>query len=237
MAKRKRKAVARTAKRRVVRRRRNSGTAVVRRRRSTHRKVGAVARRRRRSNPTYRVRRMVRRRRNSGKAMGGLTSGLMGKAIGVIAGAVGSRYLTQMALGANNTGYIGYAGNIAAAIALGMVAKKVTKSQDLGNSVMLGGVVSTILRIISEKSSYGSYIQASLSGAGKAGDVGMGLITDSSFYTPQTFAPGSMTQSVVPSTIRNYVGSQVAQSVQMAKAGSPKGMGSMVGRRARGGVI
>lgn len=211
--------------------RRRTHTVARRRRRRTN---TGVARRR---NPVYRVRRVGRRnsgRRNPGM-MSGLTTGLLGKAVGLIGGMLGARYLTQLVLGGNNTGYVGYAGNVAASVILGMVAGKATKSKDLGNMVMIGGIASTILRVVSEKTSYGSFIQTSLSGAGKGGDVGIGIITDSSFFNPQVAQPGSMTSFITPAATRSYVGSQIAQTASMAAAGSPgkAGMGMLRGRRAR----
>lgn len=212
-------------------RRRRTHTVARRRRRRTN---TGVARR----NPVYRVRRVGRRnsgrRRNSGM-MSGLSSGTLGQAIGFISGMLGARYLTQLVLGGNNTGYVGYAGNVAASVILGMVAGKATKNKNLGHTVMIGGIASTILRVVSEKTSYGSFIQTSLSGAGKGGDVGIGIITDSSFFNPQVAQPGSMTQFITPAATRSYVGSQIAQTASMAAAGSPgkAGMGMLRGRRAR----
>lgn len=210
--------------------RKNSG--VTRRRRRTtaaHRTT-----RRRRGNPgVYRVRR-VHRRGNPG--IGGITGGIIGKALGVIGGAIATKYLTQFVLQGNNMSWVGYAGNAASAVALGWAAKKVTKSQEFGNSVMVGGLAATALRMLQDMTPIGNYVNLSLSGARKGGDVGIGIIGDSSFFMPQVAQPGSMTSFITPSSIRSYVGNAVsAQTAAMAKAGAPAAMsgGRGVGRMGR----
>lgn len=233
MAKRRRKAVRTVGARKTVRRRRRN-TGVARKRVMHRRRRIAVARmaprRRRRSNPMYRVRR-VHRRRNAGVSK---LSGVIGKSLAIIGGAVGTRYLTQFALGGNNTGVIGYLGNAVAAVALGWATTKVTKSQELGKNVMIGGAVSTVLRIIQDKTSLGSFINLSLQGAGKGGDIGMGIIQDSSFFSPQVASPGSMTQFVTPRGTRSYVSAQMAQADQMRAAASRgPAMGTVYGRNKR----
>lgn len=243
MAKRRRrvrKAVANPTRRRRTYRRRKHAVAnpVRRRRRVSHRRRAAVSyRRRRRGNPTFRIRR-IRRRRNAGvsRSMGGLTSGLIGKLVGLIGGAVSSKYLTQAVLGGNNTGLFGYAGNIVSSVALGWAAGKVTKSKEFGTNVMVGGLLAVALRGLMDFTSVGQYINLSLAGVGKGGDLGLGIIEDSSFPVPQTFAAGSMTKAVVPSATRGYISAQIAQSQQMKAAGSG-GMGAMRGRSPRRAIM
>jgi hypothetical protein len=159
----------------------------------------------------------------------------------VIGGLVGSKYLTQLALGGNNTGIMGYGGNLVAALALGWGTAKFTKNKELGAMVTIGGVAGVVMRVISDNTSIGQYINLSLSGIGKGGDTGIGIIQNSSFPVPQTFAPGSMTQAVVPSATRSFVNSAVsaaaAQTAQLATAGSSgwsgsSGMGKMMRGRA-----
>ncbi len=220
--------------------RKRRGNPGRRRRATSHRRrrTGgtSVAIRRRRRNPTFRIRR-VRRHRNPG--IGPITTGLVGKAFAVIGGAVASKYVTQLALGGNNTGYMGYAGNLVSAIGLGWAASKITKSKDIGMSVTIGGVVALALRMLQDMTSIGQYVNLSLAGAGKGGDLGLGIIQDSSFPVPQTFAPGSMTSGIVPRATRGYVASAVsaatAQTAQMKATGS--GMGRMNGRVARRAIV
>lgn len=215
------------------RKRKNPG---VRRRRRTVRASAPVRRRRRtarRANPMFRVRRVRRigRRRNAGISSV-FSGGIIMKAAGVIGGAVATRYLTQMALGGNNTGYVGYLGNAVTAWALSWATKKVLKNNDLGNNVLLGGLVSTVLRIIQDKTPYGQYVTSALSGMGKGGDVGIGIIQDSSFSIPQVNNAGSMTSFITPRATRDYVGSQVGQ-VAATRAAMTKGVAGIGSGRRR----
>jgi hypothetical protein len=191
--------------------------------------------RRRRRNPVYAMRRINRGRRRN-PSMAGVTSGTIGKALGVIGGAIGSKYLTQLALGGNNTGIMGYGGNLVASIALGWAAGKVTKSKDFGTMVAVGGIAALVLRVLSDNTSIGQYVNLSLSGAGKGGDLGLGIIQDSSFPVPQVAAPGSMTSFLVPRQTRMAISAQAAQTASMKTAGS-SGMGRMQGRMARRAIM
>lgn len=224
MAKRRRKSAVKT----VARRRKNSGTSKRRTRRVTARKSTHS---RRRKNPVYSMRK-VHRRRNAGVA--GLTSGMLGQAVGVIAGAVGSKYITQLALGGNNTGLMGYAGNAIATVALGWGAKKVTKSEAFGNSVMVGGLVALVLRAINDNTAIGSFVNLSLAGAGKGGDTGIGIIQDSSFPLPQVPVAGSMTSFQTPRNTRNYVAANMPQPAPATGVRGVRGVGNMmIGRTKR----
>lgn len=246
--KRRKNIVAKSRKRRLAglkaartrkRRRSNPGT-VVRRRRTRRSYSHARPVRRRRRNSGVVIRRINagrRRGRRSNPGIGGVTSGVIGKAFAVIGGAIGSKYITQLALGGNNTGYMGYAGNLVAAIGLGWAAGKVTKSKDIATSVMIGGIAGLALRMLQDMTSIGQYVNLSLAGVGKGGDLGLGIIQDSSFPVPQTFAPGSMTNAIVPRATRMAISSaQQAQAASMAAAGS-KGIGRMMGGRARRGIM
>ena len=191
--------------------------------------------RRRRRNPVYAMRRINRGRRRNPMSLGGVTSGTIGKALGVIGGAIGSKYLTQLALGGNNTGLMGYGGNLVASIALGWGAGKITKSKDFGTMVMVGGLAALVLRVISDNTPLGQYVNLSLSGAGKGGDTGLGIIQDSSFPVPQVAMPGSMTSFITPRNTRNAISAAAAQTASMKSAGS--GMGRMQGRMARRAIM
>lgn len=227
-----RRAKARRGNPGVTRRRRNYGHS---RRRSYRRRSNPGMSMRRRKNPVYRLRRINRgRRRNAG--IGGLTSGTIGKALGVIGGMLGSKYLTQLALGGNNTGVMGYAGNLVASLALGWGAGKVTKNSDFGVMVTVGGIGALILRILSDNTSIGQYVNLSLAGVGKGGDIGLGIIQDSSFPVPQVAQPGSMTNFIVPRATRNYVSAQTTQMVAAGSTGS-SGMGRMKGRAGRRAIM
>lgn len=233
----------RGSKKRVSNRKRSLTTMARRRRRNTGRRksysrsrarrVYVHRRRRRTSNPgSYRRRRRVsnvrhhRRRRNAGAFSGtiGSTTGMLKNALSVIGGAVATRYATQLALGANNTGAIGYLANAIAALALGWAAGKFMKSPQVGSMVTLGGFTGLALRMLSDLTPIGQYVNLSLSGAGKAGDTGIGLITDTTFYVPTVFNQGSMTSAMVPN--------QITQLIAAGSVGSKAGVGNYRRRRA-----
>lgn len=220
------------------------------RRKNTHsRRRNAMAvrrrnpvRRGRRRNPAYIMKRINRGHRRRNPILG-ITSGTIGKALGVIGGAIGSKFITQLALGGNNTGIMGYGGNLVASIALGWGASKITKDNDFGMMVTVGGIAALVLRVLSDNTSIGQYVNLSLAGIGKGGDTGLGIIQDSSFPVPQVAQPGSMTSFITPRATRNYVAGAVsaagAQAAQMSAAGSgaKAGMGRMQGRMARRAIM
>lgn len=167
VAKRRRKAS--SSRRRVTRRRNPVLAAPRRRRRSVRRRNPAVSTRRR----------SVRRSARRNPSFGGVGSQVQSAAY-AIAGAVGSKMLTQAVLGANNTGLVGYAANLGAAFALGTVAGMVTKNRNARNAIILGGVIQTLLRVLIDKTPFGSRLSLS----------GMGDYQVTSFVTPQTLTPG-----------------------------------------------
>ena len=93
-----------------------------------------------------------------GKPMDWLMGG-----VGVIGGAVGARVLPQLA-GTSNTGGMGYAMNLGATLGLGFLAHMFTKNPVITGGVIAGGVAATLVRIVSDNTSYGSYL--ALSGVG-----------------------------------------------------------------------
>ena len=231
MAKRLKNTKAAKAARRRYRMGAKKNPGVTRRRRTSHAHRAKRTYARKRRNSAVVIRRINRgRRRNAG--MSSMLSGVVGKSVGVIAGALGARYLPQLVLGGNNTGVIGYVGNLVSSFALGYVGKKAV-SPDFGTSVMAGGIASTILRILNDTTSFGTYINTALSGAGRGGDIGLGIIQNSSFSIPQVANPGSMTSFITPRATRDYVSAQMAQTAQMQKAGNKSGMGTVFGRPKR----
>jgi hypothetical protein len=137
-AKRRKKAVARHRRRKAnaSRRRHSAGTA---RRYS----------RRRKSNPGRRH-----HRRNPGGRMGNL---LM-QAVGVAGGAIGSKYLTQLVLGSNNTSWVGYFGNAVATGILGWGTHAITKNRELASAVVVGGATQIILRMLTDLTPFGQVV-------------------------------------------------------------------------------
>lgn len=83
---------------------------------------------------------------------------LIMQAVGVGAGAIGSKFLTQMVLGSSNTGFMGYIGNAVATGILGWGAHAVSKSKDLSSSIIVGGATQILIRIMTDLTPFGSAV-------------------------------------------------------------------------------
>jgi hypothetical protein len=128
-----------------------------------------------------------RRRRSNPGALGAPMDWIQGGA-GVVVGAVGSRAIPQMLLGAGNTGAMGYAANAIAALGLGWLTHLAfPRSRVLVGAVIAGGFGGLIARVAADKTPFGS--QLSLSGMG---DWGLGLYQKSNFINPQRVMNGRL---------------------------------------------
>lgn len=142
-----------------------------RRRNTGHKSHGGHTHRRARS----RSRSRSNYRRNAGAGMFGNVGGILTNAVFVIAGALGSKLLTQMVLGTNNTGVVGYAGNAVAGIGLWFLASKVLKNSEAAKGVISGTAVQLVLRLINDYTPFGQYVN----------QLGMGDYQAQAFVTPQ----------------------------------------------------
>lgn len=147
-------------------------------------------RRRRRSNPfrAHRRRRHFnyghRRRRRSNRRMNyrrnpaqiGLKQGVVFLVAGG-AGFIGSKLITQIAMGANNTGVAGYLGNGVATAVLAFAAHMLrgVVGTNAAPAVLAGGVLQVLWRIATDNTSLGSILSSS----------GMGDYQMQAFVTPQ----------------------------------------------------
>lgn len=185
MARRKKRSTAPRRRTTTRRRARKNPVAATHRRRSRRRSVTAPPRRRRaRTNPT----RGRRARRNpSGGSSAGVSS-FVTQGLWLIGGAVGSKLITQAVLGSSNAGFMGYGGNIAAGFILGTAVKMFTKNKAAGNAVILGGVVQTLLRVLIDKTPFGSRVQ----------NLGMGDYMAQNFLTPQRVVDGLNSAQLAP---------------------------------------
>lgn len=162
--------------------RKNSGSrrprkSTTRHNRSGHFMTAALKHHRRRStrrNPAPRSRRRS-VRRNPGERGG--VSGLFTNALFVIAGAVGSKVITQAVLRDKNTGIMGYVGNGATGVALSLLASKAMKNRAAGHAILAGSVVQIVLRAIGDYTPFGKYVQ----------NLGMGDYLASNWVTPQRY--------------------------------------------------
>lgn len=160
------------------------------------RRGGRKHRRRSNPNPYYAAGpRMNRRRRSSGRrrrrnayygrrrrrnpALGGITPFVTGAAW-AIGGGVGTRMITQAVLGNQNQGWLGYGGNLLAAFALGAAAQMATRNRSTRNFVILGGVIATLQRVLTDMTPIGKRLALS----------GMGDYMVQGFLTPQRLVNG-----------------------------------------------
>lgn len=144
-------------------------------RRHTKRRTNAGGKRHRRRSTMHRTnRRRGGHRRNAGMFSGGI-GGILTNAVFVIAGALGSKLLTQMVLGTNNTGMIGYAGNAVAGFGLWFLAAKVLKNAEGAKGIISGTAVQLVLRLINDYTPFGQYVS----------QLGMGDYQAQAFVTPQ----------------------------------------------------
>ena len=156
-----------------------SGMAATKRNRS--RKASTHHRRRRR--PTQ-VNRHHRRRTHRNPSMGDLT-GLVTSAVFTVAGAVASKYLTQMVLTTSNTGIMGYLGNLVSAFLLSWAVKAFMKNDKAAGAVLAGGMVQVVLRLINDYTPFGQYTSQL-----GMGDYGIGNYMPQNFLTPQRLTNG-----------------------------------------------
>lgn len=177
MARRKRKNSTKRRRSNTKHRRTNPAPAARRtRRRSTGRRRNSSRRRTARRNPS----------------MGGV-SNLIVSAGYAIAGAVGSKYLTQMVLGSSNTGMMGYGANLAASFIAGKAVGMFTKNKQAENSVILGGVIMTVVRILSDLTPLGATLQ----------QYGLGDYEASTWLSPARYIDGAKSAAVdIPTALR-----------------------------------
>jgi hypothetical protein len=137
--------------------------------------------RRRRSIP--KVVRHHRRRSNPG--MGRATE-FVKLGASVVGGAVGSKVATQLILGAKNTSWLGYLGNLVATALLGYGANLMFKDKIIAQGVVGGGIAQVIVRVIGDQTPYGSYLQG----------AGVGDYQASAFLAPQRMVDARHTAQV-----------------------------------------
>jgi hypothetical protein len=152
-----------------------------------------------RKNPFFGKRRHhVRRRSHRNPGVAGFnTSELLKLALGAGAGVIGSKYVTQLALGANNAGFIGYGAQAIATLALGWLANKFA-GKDAATGVVAGGLGAVALRIYNDNISGTSSPMSGL-GDPDMGRLGIGL---GGYLPGQSPVPvydfSAMPQAVVP---------------------------------------
>ena len=154
------------------------------RRRSRNPKLHFGSRSRRHKNSFFR---RSRRRRNPSVAGMDLME-ILKVGAGAAVGGLGARSITQMVLQANNTGYVGYAGNLVASLLLGWAGNKFL-GKNVGLGLAAGGFSATLLRIWQEQVSQTS--PAPMSGLGDLdfSTNGLGEYASSVFPLPTVSSP------------------------------------------------
>jgi hypothetical protein len=187
-------------------RRRARRTNTHHRRRSTRRNMG--------TRRNYSRRRHT--RRNTGRRNPG--TGSIGEVITtstfVLVGALGSKLGAQLVLGSNNTGVIGYAGNLAVGGVLWFLADKVMKNKTAASGVIAGTVAQLILRLINDYTPFGQYLSS----------TGMGDYQMQSYVTPQILTdPTNNSNLLIPNGWGAPAALPAAATVTRAKS---SGMGA-----------
>ena len=203
---------------------------------NTHRRRNRRSRRNRshssrRHNPMFALSRKhsYRRRRHNPTVGGfGLTE-LAKLGVGSAGGFVGTRFLTQLALGDNNTGILGYAANAVMAIALAWATEKFAHDKTIASGVAAGGLGGLFARIWSENFSGVAPTAAASSGMSGYGDAeftGLGAYVASGYPLPtvSAFQPGS-----------NYLSPGAAASL-IASSATPGAASTPAGTSAPQGV-
>lgn len=158
----------------VAKTKRNKG----RRRASSH----TTKRRTTRKNTGHRRRNT---RRNPGLAD---ITGIAQTAVFTIAGAVGSKYLTQAVLQDSNVGAMGYFGNAVAAFALSWGVNAFLKNRAMAGAILAGGAVQIVLRLIADFTPFGQYTKDI--GMGDWQCAGMGVYTKQNAPLPYRMVDG-----------------------------------------------
>lgn len=218
-----------------TKRRKKGKTTMKQKRRSTRRRVAQAyaPRRRRRSNPTP-VRRRRRnaaprrraRRRVSNPA-GGRVGGLVVKAGWTIAGAVGTRAVTQIALGPKNSGPMGYLANAGVALGMGLLGRQAF-GKAAGEMLTLGGFIGLVMRVIQEQTALGSAVSL-----GRLGDAPFARLSGRlrgyqpmSFFSPLASAdPTGQTAAAKPPAMLTDAVAALPPAVSNGNGVSGLGMG------------
>lgn len=173
--------------------------------------------RRRRRNRRY-TRHMHRPRPNPG--MSGITQ-LFIDAGWTAVGGVGSRTLTQFALGSSNTGIMGYGANLLSGLLISWGVRSFLKNGPAGNYVIIGTLLGIIFRAVQDFTPFGQY--ASLSG--------LGDFMATTFWQPRGFVnSGKSGATWQDGQVRQIAQAAAASAAATSVPAARKGMGNFYGR-------
>lgn len=115
-------------------------------------------------------------RRNVGSSAGtGRVGDIVVNGLFVIAGALGTKLITQMVLGQKNIGFMGYGVAALTGAALWFGTKKLLHNKAAEAGIISGTVVQILLRVLSDYTPFGQYLA----------QAGMGDYQAQGFLTPQ----------------------------------------------------
>ena len=136
-----------------------------------------------------------RRRHSRNPVFGGVNlQTIVELGVGAAGGVIGAGYLSQMVLGANNVGPVGYLGDAIATLAIAWAAQKFLGRQELSKGVLAGGFGAIIKRFWDDNVSGTS---TSMSGLGNRSFAGLGYYTSRNFSLPtSTYTPGLAAPSI-----------------------------------------
>jgi hypothetical protein len=158
--------------------------------------AGGKHRKSRRGNPHRKHHFSHRRRRRSNPGIMSATTSILKSGFYALIGLVVARQLPQWALGARNTGWLGYGANLAATILTAMIASKMF-GVEIGKDVAIGGGIYTVNRILQDQlSPVGKVL--SISGLGDynaLGDIQPG-------YFPLPVPTDANGQPIIPAELR-----------------------------------
>jgi hypothetical protein len=98
------------------------------------------------------------------------------------------------------TGWGGYIATGVTAVVVGRGVGMMTKNRQLGNWMMIGGLLIVALEAMGQ-----FFPQLQLPFGLTSGTAGMGLISSSNFYVPQVNMPGSMASFVTPAGVTGAI--------------------------------
>jgi hypothetical protein len=156
-----------------------------------------------------------RRRRNVGHASSRFAMGnTVINGIFVIAGALGTKLITQMVLQANNTGWIGYGVSALVGAVLWFATDKTLHNPAASAGIIAGTVVQIIIRLINDYTPFGQYVS----------QLGMGDYQAQAFLTPQVLVdPYNSAQIQFPAALRAMMAPAPSTAANMSKSAGVSG--------------
>jgi hypothetical protein len=156
-------------------------------------------------------------RKNAGRSGSFAMGTTVINGIFVIAGALGTKLITQMVLSANNTGWVGYGVSALVGAVLWFATEKTLHNPAASAGIIAGTVVQIIIRMINDYTPFGQYVS----------QLGMGDYQAQAFLTPQVLVdPYNSAQIQFPAALRAMMAPPAAPSTaaKMSAAAGVSGL-------------